>query len=74
VLFHNKIQLPVDTIISCSVISFSKKTWEVKLLTNHDGFFVGIFNSKEVLDWCYENGIPTKGARDIWELPGSDPS
>ena len=55
--FHGKIQLKSKDVLRCEKICFSDDHWQAKLVLSDEGSFVGVFNNRQVLDWCEKNNI-----------------
>jgi len=71
-LMYSKIQIPVDAITGCSKTCFGPSKWDADLLLNDVGIDIGIENSQDVLDWCWDNGLPliSSSARRAWMYEG----
>jgi len=57
-LFYSKVQIPTEAIAGCSKTCFGPAKWDADLLLNDVDIGIGIENSQEVLDWCWDNGLP----------------
>ena len=73
-VFHRKVQIPIEAITGCSKTCFGPGKWDADLLVGELGIQVSIKNSQQVLDWCWDNGLPiiSGSARRAWMHEGKD--
>jgi hypothetical protein len=71
-LFYSRIQIPNDAIAGCSKTCFGSTKWDTDLLLEDVGIQVSIENAQEVLDWCWDNGLPmiSSSVRRAWKYEG----
>lgn len=71
-LFYSKIQIPTEAITGCSKTCFGSTKWDADLLLDDVNIEVSIQNSQEVIDWCWENGLPmiSSSVRRAWKYEG----
>ena len=50
--------IPLDAISGCGMTCFGKDRWDVDLLLGQLGIEVGISQAPEVIEWCWESGLP----------------
>ena len=51
-------QVPTDAISGCGMTCFSKDRWYVDILIGDLGIEIGVREAPEVIDWCWEQGLP----------------
>jgi hypothetical protein len=70
--FYGKIQIPIDVITGCSKTCFGPGRWDADLLLNDVGIEISVENSQEIIDWCWDNGLPmiSSSVRRAWKYEG----
>jgi len=65
--WYQKIQIPVEEISGCGKTCFGSDAWDADILLGELGTEISFRNSKQVLEWCWEQGLPmitSKNKRD----------
>ncbi len=57
-------EVPLDAISGCGMTCFRKDRWDVDLLLGDLGIEVGISQAPEVIEWCWERGLPMISGKD----------
>jgi len=57
-------EVPLDAISGCGMTCFNKDRWDVDLLLGDLGIEIGISQTPEVIEWCWERGLPMISGKD----------
>ena len=56
--FDSKIHIPISEISGCRKSCFSKNDWDADILLGDVGIEISFDNSKNILEWCFQNELP----------------
>ncbi|MCW8931880.1 MAG: hypothetical protein OQL19_16810 [Gammaproteobacteria bacterium] len=61
---YEKVQIPHEKISGCGMTCFDSNTWYSDILLGSKGIEISFYKSNEIIDWCWEAGLPMITGKD----------